>query len=201
MQIDLHCHTIERSACSVVGEEAIIRRAIRLGLGGLAFTDHNSLPPPGRLEELNEKYNPFRIFAGIEISIFTTERWQDFLVIGLNDPVLESTDWTYPLLMKHVRKKGGWVALAHPFRYGGGMPREIIDDPPDALEMYSTNIKPGLAPRIAATAKEWGCRVIGASDAHTVEDVGCQTIVLSRPVTSNAELIVQLKNGAFQVKR
>jgi predicted metal-dependent phosphoesterase TrpH len=201
MIIDLHCHTKERSACSIVSEEAIIRRAISLGLGGVAFTDHDSLPPPGRLEELNGKYRPFRVFAGIEISIFTTEKWQDFLVIGLSDPVLESTDWTYAGLMKYVRKNGGWVALAHPFRYRDDMPREIIDDPPDALEMYSTNIKPGLAPRIAATAKEWGCQVIGASDAHHLEDVGYQTIVLSKPASSDAELLVQLKNGAFQVKR
>ena len=201
MIIDLHCHTIERSACSIVGEEAIIRRAVRLGLGGVAFTDHGCLPPPGRLEELNRKYHPFRVFAGIEISVFTTEKWQDFLVIGLNDPVLESTEWTYPGLMKYVRQKGGWAALAHPFRYRPDLPREIMDDPPDALEMYSTNIKPGLASRIAATAEKWGCQVIGASDAHTLEDVGYRTIVLSRPAASDAELLVQLKNGAFQVNK
>jgi histidinol phosphatase-like PHP family hydrolase len=152
------------------------------------------------LEELNRKYHPFRVFTGIEISIFTDEWWQDFLVIGLDDPGLESADLTYAKLAKRVRRNNGWLAWAHPFRYRSNLPQEILDDPPDALEMYSTNIRPVLVPRIEATAREWGCPVIAASDAHTLEDVGSRTIVLSQPVTTDAELVVQLKKGAFQVK-
>jgi histidinol phosphatase-like PHP family hydrolase len=199
MLIDLHCHTRERSSCSIASEEALIRRAIAGGLGGVAFTDHNRLPPPGRLAELNKKFSPFRIFTGIEINVLTTAGWQDFLAIGVDDPILEYEDWTCASLVKWVRRNNGWIALAHPFRYRPDMPREIIDNPPDALEMYSTNIDPKLSSRILATAKEWGCQVIGTSDAHTLDEVGYRTISLSQPVASDAELIVQLKKGAFQV--
>ena len=201
MRLDLHCHTKERSNCSHVSEEALIRRAIRLGLDGVAFTDHNLLPPPGSLAELNRKYRPFQVFTGIEISLMTTESWQDFLVLGLSDSILETTAWTYPKLLKWVRRNKGWIAMAHPFRYRRNMPQEVIDDPPDALEMYSTNIDPASSLRIEAVAREMGCQVIGTSDAHLLEEVGYYTLVLSQTVTSEAELVVQLKKGAFQMKK
>jgi predicted metal-dependent phosphoesterase TrpH len=199
--LDLHCHTRERSGCSSISEEALVRRAIRLGLAGVAFTDHHRLPPPGRLEELNGKHHPFRVFTGIEISIYTAGGLQDFLVIGVNDPALEAPGWTYVRLRKHVRDRGGWIAWAHPFRYSPHLPREIRDNPPDALEICSTNIKPALAPRIEAAAREWGCQVIGSSDAHFLEEVGYSVISLSQPVASEAELVARLKKGAFRTVR
>jgi len=202
MRLDLHCHTKERSSCSQVGEEALITRAIQLGLDGVALTDHNRLPPPERLAELNRKYHPFRVFTGIEISLETaSESWQDFLVLGLSDSILETATWTYPKLVKWVRRNQGWLVMAHPFRYRRGMPREVIDDPPDALEMYSTNIDPASAPRIEAAARAMGCQVIGTSDAHLAEEVGYYTLVLAQPAASEAELLVQLKKGAFQIRK
>jgi len=170
-------------------------------LDGVALTDHNCLPPPGRLAELNRKYHPFRVFAGIEISLQTTEDWKDFLVLGSNDSILETAVWTYPKLVKWVRRNKAWIAMAHPFRYRRGMPREVMENPPDALEIYSTNIDPALAPRIEAAARNMGCRVIGTSDAHLLEEVGYYTLVLSQAVASEAELVVQLKKGAFQIKK
>jgi len=199
--LDLHCHTRERSGCSSISEEALVRRAIRQGLAGVAFTDHHRLPPPGRLEELNSKYHPFRIFTGIELSIYTAGGLQDFLVIGLYDPALEANGWTYIRLKEHVQKKGGWIAWAHPFRYNPILPREIKDNPPDALEIYSNNIKPALAPRIQAAAREWGCQVIGSSDAHFLEEVGSSAILLSQPAASEAELVTRLKEGDFKAVR
>jgi predicted metal-dependent phosphoesterase TrpH len=201
MRLDLHCHTRERSSCSHIGEEALVRRAIRLGLDGVAFTDHNCLPPPGRLDELNREYRPFRVFTGIEISLMTSESWQDFLVLGLSDSLLETADWTYPKLLEWVRRHNGWLAMAHPFRYRREMPREVADNPPDALEMYSTNISPASSPRIETAAREMGCQVIGTSDAHLLEEVGYYTVVLTQPANSEADLVAQLKKGAFQMKK
>jgi predicted metal-dependent phosphoesterase TrpH len=198
--LDLHCHTRERSGCSLVGEEALIRKAVRLGLAGIAFTDHHRLPPPGRLEELNRRHHPFRVFTGIEISILMAENWQDFLVIGLAEPALEQAEWNYAQLREFVREKGGWMAWAHPFRYNPVLPQIIKDDPPDALEMYSSNIRPALAPRIEALAREWGCQVIGASDAHLLGEVGYSAILMSQPAASEAELVALLKKGAFRIR-
>jgi hypothetical protein len=113
--------------------------------------------------------------------------------------VLEYTEWTYPPLREYVRKKGGWMAWAHPFRYSSHLPQIITDDPPEALEIHSANIDPALSPRIEALAKEWGCQVIGASDAHMLREVGYSFILSSQPVASEAELVAMLKKGAFSL--
>ena len=196
MKIDLHTHTSQRSGCSSLGEETLIKCAIRAGLDGLAITDHGQLVPQKTLDRLNEKFHPFRIFSGIEISI---DRYghQDLIVVGIHKPALASY-WTYDILLKWVRDNGGFIFWVHPFRYGNVFPREIKDNPPDAIEVYSTNIRPRLTGKIKSMAAMLGCPVIGASDAHFQEDLGYSFINLVKSVNTDAELVAELKEGAYR---
>jgi histidinol phosphatase-like PHP family hydrolase len=200
MILDLHTHTQQRSLCSHVSEKALIKRAIDMGLNGIAITDHNALVSPEKLKELNENYHPFLIFKGIEISLMTRQRWQDFLVIGLDNPVLERTEWDYKHLVDWVRKNKGWICWAHPFRYCQDMPPEIAQIPPDAMEICSTNIHERTVPLIRQWAEKLDCKLVGVSDAHYLEDVGYHTIRLSRPVATNQELVLLLKNREFEIE-
>ena len=197
MKIDLHTHTIQRSYCSALDEEVLIRCAIQEGLDGLAITDHGRLVPKKKLEELNEKFHPFRVFTGVEVTL-VSDSYQDYIIIGIHKPVMAS-DWTYDILLKYVRDNGGYIFWAHPFRYLGFMPPELLADPPDAVEIHSTNIRTELTPRIKKVAAQMGCRTIGASDAHNIKDVGYSYIDLEKNVTSDAELVAELKKGAFEV--
>ncbi len=112
MKIDLHVHSKERSVCGRASEEEQIRAAIDAGLDAIVFTDHHRLISAERLQQLNEKYAPFRIFGGIEITL----DGEDVLILGVQDPALESMNWSYPSLHAFVRARGGFIALAHPFR-------------------------------------------------------------------------------------
>ena len=197
MKIDLHTHTRQRSYCSALDEEVLIRCAIQEGLDGLAITDHGRLVPKQILEELNEKYHPFRIFIGVEVTLFARD-YQDYIILGIHKPVMAS-DWTYDILLKYVRDSGGYIYWAHPFRYRDVLPPEHKIHPPDAVEIYSTNIRPDLTSRIKQVAERMGCRTIGASDAHFKEDVGYSYIDLENEVSSDAELVAELKKGAFKV--
>ena len=116
MKIDLHVHASERSGCSSASEEDQIQKAIELGLDALVFTDHGLLMPEERAKELNDKYAPFRIFRGIEIGILFRhdERDEDFLVLGVYDPLIEKRKWKYKDLYKFVDDNGGYIAIAHP---------------------------------------------------------------------------------------
>ena len=182
----------------------MIQCSIRSGLDGVVFTDHGRLPPKGKLEKWNDKYHPFRVFTGIEISILMDSARpygvQDFIVVGLDNHILES-GWSYDRLLRWVRDNGGWISLAHPYRYDDDLPRAIIDNPPDAVELYSNHIRPELAPRINLLAQDLGCRVVGVSDAHEAEDVGYSAVNLVKPVFSDTELVMELKKGAFDVVR
>jgi histidinol phosphatase-like PHP family hydrolase len=202
----------------------MIQKAIGRGLDGLAITDHGKLVPAERLRELNEQFHPFRVFSGIEITLDVSKYAFDFVVIGLHDKRLEIPwpPWseekielllregkqvhpsdvrrfTYTDLRTFVRKRGGFLILAHPFRFGDDWPEEMDRLPPDALEIRSTNIPDSEAPHIQALAKAWDRLVIAVSDAHKSEDVGCHAIRLGIPVRSDKELVAQLRKGAFSL--
>jgi histidinol phosphatase-like PHP family hydrolase len=135
MDIDLHVHTSERSGCANVSEEYQIQSAIRAGLGGIAITDHDALVPQERLRALNDRYAPFKIFTGIEVSADDLH-WG---VLGIHDPALESRSWNYPALLRFVRERGGFIYLAHPFRYKPVLHVDLDAYTPDGIEIESLN--------------------------------------------------------------
>ncbi len=168
MKIDLHVHASERSECAVAGEEEMIRAAVRAGLDALVFTDHHLLVGARRLEQLNRLYAPFRIYGGIEI----TADSEDWLVYGVQAPELESTAWSYPGLAAFVRERGGFIALAHPFRYEPRIHVDLAGCPPDAIEVSSLNTPPEREGEIRRIAAQLGLALLSNSDAHSPAPLG-----------------------------
>ncbi len=194
MKVDLHVHTKERSACGVSGEEEMIQAAMAYGLDGLVFTDHHRLAPLDRLEELNRKYAPFRVFGGIEISVTEGE---DVLVLGVRDAMLETRDWSYPALFAFVRKRGGFLVLAHPFRYHDGIDIDIETYLPDAIEVHSKNTGACDEPQIRAVLTCLGLLPLYNSDAHAAEHVGVYYNRLARAPRDERELVEILRTGDY----
>jgi histidinol phosphatase-like PHP family hydrolase len=194
IKIDLHVHAKERSACAQAGEEEMIRAAMKRGLDGLVFTDHGRLVPPRRLAELSERFAPFAVFGGIEIRV----SGEDVLVLGIQDPVLESRKWTYPELHAFVSRHRGFLVLAHPFRYRDRVNIDIETYRPDALELRSTNIKTEAETHILALAERLGLRLVCNSDAHRAADVGCYYNRLAHRPQDGEELTLVLKAGKYQ---
>ncbi|MEJ5309632.1 MAG: PHP-associated domain-containing protein [Anaerolineae bacterium] len=194
MKIDLHVHSSERSTCARSREEEQIQAAIACGLDAMVFTDHGRLVPQTHLNALNQEYAPFRIFGGIEI---TVEEREDLLVFGVHDPALESLRWTYPALHAFVRERGGWIALAHPFRYHTDIVIDIVQYPPDALEGCSTNVASLNRPRIRQTAQQLGIPVVCNSDAHVTHSFGVGYNLLNEEPGDEAHLVRILRAGAF----
>jgi histidinol phosphatase-like PHP family hydrolase len=191
MWIDLHVHSSERSECGQASEEEQIRAAIAAGLDALVFTDHQCHVPAGRLAALNKRYAPFKIFGGIEV----TADGEDFLVLGLHDPDLEKGHWRYPDLHAFVRARGGFLALAHPFRYHAKIAVAIEKFVPDAVELYSVNTPAEAGERIRALAARLGIPVLSNSDAHSTRALGLYGNILEGSPADEAELIAMLKAG------
>ncbi|MBN1977246.1 MAG: PHP domain-containing protein [Anaerolineae bacterium] len=194
MKIDLHVHAKERSACGESGEEEMLRAAVAYGLDGLVFTDHHRFISLDRLEELNRKYAPFRVFGGIEISV---DEGEDVLVLGARDSKLETRDWSYARLFAFVRERGGYLALAHPFRYHDRITVDIDTYPPDAIELHSKNTGACDAPLILAVLERLKLPPICNSDAHRAEHVGVYYNQLAREPGDERELIQILKAGEY----
>jgi histidinol phosphatase-like PHP family hydrolase len=194
LKIDLHVHAKERSACAGSGEKEMIRAAIAFGLDGLVFTDHHRFVPLDRLEELNRKYAPFRVFGGIEISVTEGE---DVLVLGIRDSMLETGDWSYPELFAFVRRRGGFLALAHPFRYHDEIDIDMERYPPDAIEVHSKNTGVCDGPQIRAVSTRLGLPLLYNSDAHAAEHVGIYYNRLARVPRDERELVEILRKGDY----
>jgi histidinol phosphatase-like PHP family hydrolase len=195
MKIDLHVHAKERSPCSIAGEEAMIQAAIERGLDGLAFTDHHHLVPPQRIAELCTKYAPFSVFNGVEIS---TSEGEDLLVLGLYDLLLETHPWTSPELHTFVRQRGGFLLLAHPFRFRPWINLDLESHPPDGIEIHSTNIDSKNEDRIRALAKRLGLPLLCNSDAHLTADIGTYYNVLPRAPRDGRDLVRILKTNGHR---
>lgn len=193
MKIDLHVHTKDRSFCGNSTEEEQIRAAIDAGLDAIVFSDHDRLAPRARLQELNRKYAPFRIFGGIEISIGN----EHILVLGVHDCALETRRWLYPELHGFVRKYEGFIAIAHPFRFNPNVKLDLERFPPDAIEVYSNNIAKHTEARLLSLAEQLGVPILSNSDGHHTGVLGPYYNLLEHTPTDEQELIEILKTGQF----
>jgi len=194
MKIDLHVHTQARSECARSSTDEMILAAVDRGLDGLVISDHDRLVPTEDLAYLNAKYAPFRIFGGIEI----TTRGEHVLVLGVQDEALEDRWWAYPDLHTFVQERGGFLALAHPFRFN---PRRLEVDierfPTHALELYSHNTPQRAEARIREMAAQLDVSLLSNSDAHHSSEIGSYYNVLDREPDDIGALVRVLKEGAF----
>jgi len=200
MKIDLHVHTRERSSCARSSTEEMIRAAIDSGLEGLVITDHDRLAPREHLAYLNAKYAPFRIYGGIEV----TTHGEHILVLGLDDEEpdvqqrLERTWWAYPDLHDFVVERGGFLAVAHPFRFNRARIGIGVDRfPPHALEVYSHNTPRRAEAEIREVAATLNVPLLSNSDAHHTSDIGAHYNVLDEEPKDTEALIRMLREGAF----
>ena len=189
MKIDLHVHTSNRSHCANSTEIEMIETAMGCGLNAIAITDHHRLVPPERLEVLNRKYAPFRIFRGIEINADQ----EDWLVLGLQDSALEREDWTYPELFTFVRSRGGILVLAHPFRFHADVGVDLKHFPPDAVEIHSNNIRGENVPKIRRLADDLKIPTLSNSDAHHTRLLGKYFNQITSIVIDEASILGQIQ--------
>ncbi len=195
IKVDLHVHCKERSNCGKSWAEEQIVAAIDSGLDIIAFTDHDRLVPDEDLRTFNEKYAPFRILGGVEVSV---EEDEHVLVLGINDPCMETRIWRYPELDRFVHERGGFTALAHPFRYRGTIDIDLERFPTDAMEISSNNAPEFVADRIRSIASHLGIPVLCNSDSHIYTTIGEYYNAVHHVPEDEAELIHVLKSGEFQ---
>jgi predicted metal-dependent phosphoesterase TrpH len=174
----------------------MIRAAVDRGLDGLVISDHDRLVPTEDLAYLNAKYAPFRIFGGVEI----TTHGEHVLVLGVQDESLENRWWAYSDLHTFVRGQGGFLAVAHPFRFN---PRQLEVDverfPPHALEIHSRNTPRQAGARIRKMAERLDVPLLSNSDAHHRSDIGAYYNVLDREPDDMEALVRILKEGTSEL--
>jgi predicted metal-dependent phosphoesterase TrpH len=206
MLIDLHTHTRRHSWDSDLTPDELIDLSKQAGLEGVCLTEHDFFWDEDEVRDLCRRHD-FLVLPGVEIN---TEDGH-MLCFGL-------TAYVYGMhrvreLAEHVRKAGGAMVAAHPYRRQAPWKPDDPDDYRDALLRATAN--PAYAScwgmeRIngrgsdaenafaAAVCDNLGLPATAGSDAHAAPDVGrCATEFLDH-VEDLPGLIEAIRGGRCQ---
>ena len=202
MRIDLHIHTSPRSACSYIDPHELIQEAQRLKLDGICLTEHQVLWDSADVEKLARE-GGIKIFQGNE---FTTNQG-DILVFGLYKDIKELL--MIQDLREEVRKSGGFMIAAHPFRgfktFGIGQLQMTVEQAckrkvlefVDAVEIGNGKLSPDENDMARKVSEKLDLPGTGGSDAHRVDEVGKWLTVFEKEIQNENELVAELHAGRF----
>ncbi len=192
-KIDLHVHS-RNSGDNDADPEETIERAIKIGLDGVAFTEHYSYAASEPLESLREKYaDRILILRGVE---FSTQEGH-CLVFGADTDRLSLKYAPAQEVVRLVTEAGGVVIPSHPYRVMNSLGDAVRDlDGVCALEGYNGCNLHAYNLRAIETAALLRIPYTGGSDAHAPQEVGsCHTLFAD--VVTRDNFIALLKAGAY----
>ena len=203
MIIDLHIHTKMLSPDSDLDPEEAVQEAKKLGLDGMCFTEHNQVWRFEDIQKLSSKW-AFPILRGVEVDTIEGH----ILVFGLHREfggIIGANE-----LRQWVDEAGGVMIAAHPFKgfraFGfselklspeQASKRPIFDfvDAVEAFNGRSNERENKLAQEVSVVLV---LKLVGGSDAHSVDEVGRCVTVFENRISSEVELITALKAGTFK---
>ena len=192
--IDLHVHTM-MSGDNDSEPESMVLDAIAKGLHGIAFTEHSSYRASSDVDRLRHRYSDrLLILRGVEFSCLEGH----CLVFGLDTDRLGLSGASAERLLGEVKKRGGVMIPAHPYRTGSGIGELVRSlDGIHAIECANgANIHP-MNVRAARDASALGLPCVGGSDAHGPGEVGkCYTEFDSEVTHDN--FIERLTSGRYR---
>ncbi|MCX6817856.1 MAG: CehA/McbA family metallohydrolase [Candidatus Aenigmarchaeota archaeon] len=171
MKFELHCHSHHSKGAKIPWEgipspAAIVAHAKRIGLSGVAITDHHTTKawPEARREA---KKQGIIFIPGVELQTQSGH----VIALGISEPVANflSVEET----VDRIREQGGVAVAAHPFDVRGQGIRSQADKA-DAIEMFnSLNIDKIGNLCTYSMFRHSPLPKVAGSDAHTLSMLGC----------------------------
>ncbi len=174
IRVDMHVHT-HVSFDSLSRADDVLSRAITLGLGRVAITDHNEIQAA---LELADRY-PNRVIPGEEVK---TREGVDIIGLYVHEWIPKGTPARETC--QRIHDQGGLVYVPHPFAGGKGGGGRILDQIADMVhivEAFNARLhRPSLNQKAADWARARGLPVGAGSDAHTIGEIGNAFVELPR---------------------
>ena len=191
MLVDMHLHALPNSTDSFLTLEEIVTLAKLRGLDAICLTDHDSMGGREFAAEYSRKVG-FPIFVGVEYFSL----WGDITAWGVDSFPDHRGD--AQSFIDHVNAANGFCVSCHPFRNNK---RGFEDHLRDAQGLHGVEVLNGSTPmeenrRALRYARELGLKTIGASDAHTVEQIGKYVTWLPERVETLHDFVQQLRSCA-----
>lgn len=212
--VETHLHTSEASACSVSNGRSMAKYCRQVGYSGMIVTDHffngntaipSHLPWQTRIDLFSKGFENARdegdriglkVFMGWEYGYHGT----DFLTLGLDKSWLlahpDVLDWGLKEYLSNVRRDGGFIIHAHPFRKAPYISKiRLFPALVDAVEVINMrNDNPAYDVSAYRYAREQGLLMTSGSDAHESGYTPGGGIVFDQEISSIHDLIVILRS-------
>ncbi|MCL2399780.1 MAG: PHP domain-containing protein [Defluviitaleaceae bacterium] len=213
---ETHMHTLEGSGCGMSTAAEQVKAYKERGYQGIIITDHfiNGYSTCPRSKRISWEEKMAYVVSGYEVAkkagdicgldVFLgwefTVRGSDFLTYGL--------DWDF--LMAHpnldklnvqeysvvVRKNGGFLAQAHPYRDLSYIQHKLPVDPQyvDAIEIYNASDPKSTNEKARKFAQNNNLPIQAGSDSHYTDIRFASGIKLDRKAENIHHIIEAIKN-------
>jgi len=212
--VDFHAHT-HFSQCGIHSHIEMLEEAKRRGMAALAITDHGPAlkgrHPSPAYERLHDPVPGIRYLKGIEANVVDEQGtidvpaqmlpWMDVVLLGLHvhfERPDTSKDWTASLVAA-MQKNPCVDIITHPLNSMFPVDLRIVAETACelgiALELNNSKlayqrVTQEETVRFLAICREAGCRMVLASDAHAIHEVGEDA--LARPLLEQSGISEEL---------
>ena len=190
MKLDLHVHsTCSRDATASPRE--VMSHCKKLGLDGLAITDHNAIAGSVEAHGLGKEHG-LLVVRGIEVSA------REGHVLALGVAELIPKGMTAAETIDKIHSLGGIAVAAHPHRFPSGVGLEVArKERFDAIEVInggSSRRSNALARRVA---EERRLPITAGSDAHELVQLG-KAYTVAESCETEDDVLDAIKKGLTQ---
>jgi hypothetical protein len=216
---ETHMHTSQGSSCGVSKGREYIKQYLDLGYTGIIITDHffngncaadRNLPWEKWVQTFCRGYEDAReegARQGLDVFFGWEETFDgdDYLVYGLDKEWLlenpESRDWTRKEQFEEVRRCGGCVVHAHPFRqYNYIKSISLTIGCVDAVEAANSGNHQSFDALAWVYAKKINVPVTAGSDIHYIGDIRPETVFgvyLDKKMETIGDYVDAIKNNTI----
>lgn len=198
MIIDTHMHENKYSFDSLVSFDEIIEQAKKVGLDGICITNHDNAD---LIKETGSFFYKEGILVLVGAEVLTTEG--DIVVFGVEDlprETFEPNKLTPEELLTIVNTHNGAAIAAHPYRTnnrGLGDNIKTVAHILDGVEAFNGSTPPHHNLMAYTTATECSLGILGASDCHVKNKVGCYATEFNCEIKTMNDFIKALKSKNY----
>jgi predicted metal-dependent phosphoesterase TrpH len=161
---DPHIHS-KYSGDSAIEPAIILKVAKKMGLDGIAVTDHMTIK--GGIETRKMNLDPdFYVIVGSEVE---TNNKEDLVGLFLTEEIKSRNTED---VITEIKAQGGVVFWAHPFRFGKNLLHSDAIEQLDLIEGFNSKTSASMNAFAQQLALKYDKPVIGASDAHQAFEIG-----------------------------
>ncbi|MHA1264778.1 MAG: CehA/McbA family metallohydrolase [Candidatus Helarchaeota archaeon] len=204
-QFDFHIH----STCSnhkiwgidgISTPQEIVEVAVKLGLDGIAITDHNTLRGSQKaIQYVKERKLPILIIPGAEIRSLAG----DIIALGISEDIKKGLSVSETL--DAIKSQNGTAIAAHPYKYNTFIYKSLNDSKIssrfDALEIFNAGVTIGRNHKAELLANRLNKPGISVSDAHYKSSIGYALTFLKIENPTVETVLKAIKQGKIQIQR